>query len=363
MNWVMADENVSERAQYLLKVLIERYIRDGQPVGSRTLAEDAALSLSPATIRNIMADLEDKGFLHSPHTSAGRIPTPQAYRFFVDSLLTIKPLEQADIAQFQQQFHPDQTSQGLITKASNLLASITKLTGLVMLPRMEHMLLRHVEFLPLSEGRVLTILVLNEHEVQNRIIYTGANYSESELQQAANYLNNQFAGQDLQQIKAMIWTSLQQDKLRMDGLMQTAIDVIGKTFEKSDMAEDYIVAGQDHLLEMADDTGVERLRSLFSAFTEKHQILQLLDHCLNTEGVQIFIGRETGHSVLNDCSIVTAPYTAADKVVGVLGVIGPTRMPYERVIPIVDVTAKLLGAALNQSRLSPYDGKTTGGQT
>src|SRR5688572_19337082 len=194
---VMLDQNLNERAQHLLKVLIERYIRDGQPVGSRTLAENLGTSLSPATIRNVMAELEERGYIHSPHTSAGRIPTSQGYRFFVDSLLTVQSFDTASVQQYQQQLDPDMPTQALVASASSMLSNLTQLAGLVTLPRREHLFFRHVEFLPLSEHRVLVILVLNEREVQNRIIYTDRNYTASELQQAANYLVTTYAGKDL----------------------------------------------------------------------------------------------------------------------------------------------------------------------
>lgn len=341
---------INERSQHLLKVLVERYIRDGQPVGSKTLALETSLGISPATIRNILSDLEEHGYLSSPHTSAGRVPTARGYRFFVDSLVTVQPLERAVVDQFQQTLTRDQNVPSLVTTVSNWLSELTRLTGLVMLPRREMIVLRHIEFLPLSDNRVLVILVLNDHEVQNRIICTDKKYSLTDLQQAANYLNDLYGGQDIIRVRKNLLAAMQEDRKGMDRLMQAAIDVAGKAFDTTaDNSPDYVVAGQSHLLDLVDATGVTRLRQLFEAFTQKQSILHLLDQCLNTEGVQIFIGEESGYDVFGECSVVTAPYSTDGKIAGVLGVIGPTRMPYERVISVVDVTAKLLSAALNQA--------------
>ncbi len=341
---------LNERSQHLLKVLVERYIRDGQPVGSRTLAEETVLNLSPATIRHVLADLEEHGYLLSPHTSAGRVPTARGYRLFVDGLLTVKPLDDSTVKQCQQQLKPDLNVQGLVSTASNLLSDVTRLTGLVMLPRRDHVTLRHVEFLPLNDNRVLVILVLNEQEVQNRIIYTDRVYSAAELQQAANYLNEVYAGCDVSQLRTQLLQAMQNDREHLNNLMQATVDVASKMFDKpKNSAPDYVMAGQENLLDLADGaTGINRLRQLFATFTQKRDILYLLDQCLNAEGIQIFIGEEAGYEVMDECSLVAAPYSVEGKVVGVLGVIGPTRMPYERVISIVDVTAKLLSVALSQ---------------
>lgn len=340
---------INERAQHLLKVLVERYIRDGQPVGSQTLARETSLGLSSATIRNVLADLEEYGYLRSPHTSAGRIPTVRGYRFFVDSLLTVKPLDNAVVAQFKHQLKSEQNVSGLVSTASNLLSDVTRMTGLVMLPRREQVLLRHIEFLPLSDNRILVILVLNEHEVQNRIIATDRLYSASELQQASNYLNATYAGLDVLSVRKNLLTAMQEDRRGVDMLMQTTIEVANKAFDETPSSNDYVMAGQNRLLDWGDAAGIARLRQLFDAFTQKQDILHLLDQCLSVEGVQIFIGEESGYDMLDECSVITAPYSVDGQVAGVLGVIGPTRMPYERVISIVDVTAKLLSAALNQA--------------
>ena len=339
--------NLNDRTQHLLKVLVERYIRDGQPVGSRTLARDAGLDLSPATIRNVMADVEDLGYLHSPHTSAGRVPTARGYRLFIDALLHVRPLDDREVDVLRQQIdQPARNGVELARSVSDLLSGVTRLAGIVMLPRRKVVTLRHVEFLPLSEGRVLVILVLNTQEVQNRIIQTRRPYSAVELQQAAHYLNEQFAGRDIQQARQALLRDLRETRDRLDHLMQTVVEIAEQTFEAE--AEDYVVAGQTHLMRCTDLSDLDKLRLLFEAFNHKRDLLHLFDQCLHAEGVQIFIGDEAGFEVLEGCSVVTAPYTVEGQVLGVLGVIGPTRMAYDRVIPVVDATAKLLAAALNE---------------
>ncbi len=345
------DKTLNERAQHLFKCLVERYIRDGQPVGSRTLSDEMGLCLSSATIRNVLADLEEQGYLRSLHTSSGRVPTARGYRFFVDSLLTVQPLQEEMVQQFQQQLDPDLNVPSLVNSASTLLSRITHLAGLVTVPRHERVIVRHMEFLPLSGNRVLVILVLNEREVQNRIIYTDRSYSQSELQQAANYLNSNFAGLDLTHARQKILSSMAADRDSVNAFMQTALDVASKglNINATSNPDDYVMAGQANLIGMAEESGVESLRSLFEAFTQKQVILGLLDHCLNAEGVQLYIGEESGYQALDDCSLVTAPYSVSGEVVGVLAVIGPTRMAYDKVIPVVDLTAKLLSAALNRS--------------
>lgn len=339
---------LSERTQHLLKALVERYIRDGQPVGSRTLARDTGLDLSPATVRNVMADLEELGYLHAPHTSAGRVPTARGYRFFIDALLHLKPLENEEIEILRRRIdQPVQSSAELARSVSDLLSGLTRLAGVVMLPRRKVATLRHVEFLPLSDHRVLAILVLNTQEVQNRIIQTGRPYSAVELQQAANYLNAQFAGQEIEQVREALLRDLRETRDSMDRLTQTVVEIAEQTFETESDGEDYVVAGQTHLMQCADLSDLDKLRQLFEAFNHKRDLLHLFDQCLHAEGVQIFIGEESGFGVLEGCSVVTAPYSVEGRVLGVLGVIGPTRMAYDRIIPVVDITARLLAAALN----------------
>ncbi len=342
------DNRLNERAQFLFKTLVERYIREGQPVGSRTLSRDSALNLSAATVRNVMADLEEAGFLRSPHTSAGRVPTDQGYRFFVDTLLRVEPLEGAQVAMLREQLHPEQDRGALMESVSALLSDITDLAGVVMLPRHEQVTLRQVEFLSLSEDQVLVILVVNEREVQNRIIRTGRRYSASELQQAANYLNSLCAGKDLVTVREEILVELRAARETMNEMMLAAVEMAEKALVTEPDLEAVVVAGQTNLMDMGELGDMEKLRRLFESFNEKRGLLHLLDHALNARGVQIFIGEESGYNALDECSVVTAPYGADQQVLGVLGVIGPTRMAYERVIPIVDITARLLSAALNR---------------
>ena len=344
------DEPLNERAQQLLKLLVEHYIRDGQPVGSRTLSRDLGLHLSAATIRNVMADLEELGFVSSPHTSAGRIPTDKGYRFFVDTLLKFQPLEHEKIAAIQSRLveHIDDPK-ALVAAASQLLSSVTHLAGVVTLPRQSHAALSQIDFVPLSDNRVLAILVVNGREVQNRILQLERYYSADELRRTSNYLNQQFGGKELSAVREHLLAQLKETRENLNQMMLDAIRLAQQVVSVSPGATrmEYVMAGETNLMGFAELSNVEKLRRLFDAFTQQRDILHLLDQSLKAEGVQIFIGQESGYTILDDCSIVTAPYTIDQEVVGVLGVIGPTRMAYERVIPIVDVTAKLLGSALN----------------
>ena len=345
---VPREANLSARAQRLLKFLIERYIQEGQPVGSRTLARDSGLDLSPATIRNVMSDLEEMGLIRSPHTSAGRVPTVPGYRFFVDSLLTVKPLQSNEVRRLQTQLDPERQEPGLITVVSHLLSEVTHLAGIVTVPRQPELRLRHVEFLHLSENQVLVILVVNEMEVQNRVIRTERRYTPAQLQQAANYLNEVCVGQDLAMAREHLLKDMQSTRERMNHLMMAAIEMADKAFSSDPPEDDFVLAGETNLMEYGELADMDKLRQLFEAFNHKRDILHLLDSSLRAQGVQIFIGEESGHEVLDECSVVASSYEADGQPMGVLGVIGPTRMAYERVIPLVDLTARLLGAALNQ---------------
>ncbi len=353
------DEQLTERAQHLLRALIESYIRDGQPVGSRSLSRESGLQLSSATIRNVMADLEELGFVASPHTSAGRIPTDKGYRFFVDTLLQVQPVEEAAAAEIRRQFEgrplegARDSSKELIATVSQLLSSVTRLAGVVTLPRAAEASITQVEFVGLSENRVLVVLVFGEREVQNRIIQLERHYSPDELKRASNFLNEQFRGRSLAQVRQEILRQLSETRAHMNQVMLDAISMAQHVFEAGTAGGDqleYVIKGETNLMGVGQLSNVEKLRRLFEAFNEKRDFLHLLDHSLRAEGVQIFIGHESGYQILDDCSVVTAPYGSPDSVIGVLGVIGPTRMAYERVIPIVDMTAKLLGAALNSRR-------------
>jgi heat-inducible transcriptional repressor len=342
------EESLSERAQFLLKALIESYIRDGQPVGSRALSRDSGLSLSSATIRNVMADLEDLGFVASPHTSAGRIPTDKGYRLFVDSLLKLKPLQHEEVEEIERRLREASNGRALLQTVSQMLSSVSHMAGLVTLPNPHYIALSQIEFIGLSENRALAIMVMNNGEVENRVVQLDRRYSGEELRRAANYLNEAFAGRSLPDVRALLVRQLQETRQHMNQLMQDAIQVAQKVFDaKPDEQVEYVIAGETNLMGFAELGNVDRLRRLFEAFNEKHDILRLLDSCLRAQGIQIFIGQESGYRILDDISLVAAPYLIDNQVVGVLGIIGPTRMAYERVIPIVDVTAKLLGSALN----------------
>lgn len=349
------DETLNERAQHLLRVLVESYIREGQPVGSRTLSRDSGLNLSAATVRNVMADLEEYGFVTSPHTSAGRVPTDKGYRFFVDTLLRQRRsgAEVDVIRELQRRLEDehDRDPKALVAVASQLLSSITHLAGVVTIPRQPHQSLSQIEFLPLSDNRVLAVMVVNGRDVQNRIVQLERHYPAEELRRAANFLNQQFAGKELRQVREDLVGELEQTGARLNQLMLDAIRVAQQMLgEGTKESPEYVIAGETNLMEFAELSSVEKLRRLFEAFTARRDILNLLDLSLRAEGVQIFIGQESGYQILDDCSLVTAPYTLDNETVGVLGVIGPTRMAYERVIPIVDVTARLLGSALNSRR-------------
>jgi heat-inducible transcriptional repressor len=342
------DHAVSDRALHFLKALVERYIKDGQPVGSRTLSKDAGLDLSPATVRNVMADLEDLGLVISPHTSAGRVPTAAGYRLFVDSLLTVHPPSDEDIESLRQRFSAATDSKSLVDTTSKLLSHITHLAGVVMLPRHERHVFRQIELLPLSAARVLAILVTDEGEVHNRVIITDRGFSPSQLQEAANYLNAMFTGQDIKAVRERLLKDLKQTHQNMDALMLRAVTLAHQVVEAAESPDDYMMAGQTNLMEFGELANMERLKQLFDAFNQKREILHILDRCIEADGVQIFIGEESGYSLLDDLSVVTTTYRVEERVVGVLGVIGPTRMDYQRVIPIVDITARLLAAALRQ---------------
>lgn len=342
----------SDRGQHLLRVLIQRYIRDGQPVGSRTLCKDSGLDLSPATIRNVMSDLEDMGLVSAPHTSAGRVPTPQGYRMFVDTLVRYRQPGDSDIEKIRSQLKGEYESPGaLVSTVSNMLSDFTRMAGVVTVPRAPKVALRQIEFLPLSEKRILVILVVNDTEVQNRILHTDRNYTASELQQAQNFINEHYAGTDLQTVRKKLLTDLDKTRDSMNQAMHDIISVAHAAMDKAEHPdEDYILAGETNLMSFAELSDVDTLRRLFDAFSKKRLILDLLDRSIHADGVRIFIGEESGYGILDDCSVITTPYRVDDDTIGVLGVIGPTRMAYDRVVPIVDVTARLLESALSYSQ-------------
>jgi len=336
---------LNERALILLKTLVERYIADGQPVGSRALSRHAGLDLSPASIRNVMADLEEMGFIASPHTSAGRVPTARGYRFFVDTLLTVKPLDTVEISQLEGQLHAEST-QKLVISASQLLSDLTHFAGVVMTPR-RSVGFRHIEFLELSDTRILLILVTPEGDVQNRILLTEKRYTPSELVEAANILNQHYAGLTFEEIRHRIREELKQLTADMTRLMTAALEAGSQAVSES--SEEVVISGESNLLDSQDlSSNMVNLRKLFELFDRRTGLLQLLEISHRAQGVQIFIGGEAGVAPLDECSVVTAPYEVDGRIVGTVGVIGPTRMAYERVIPIVDITAKLLSSLLTQ---------------
>lgn len=336
---------LEKRAQILLKTLVEHYISDGQPVGSRTLSKCSGLDLSPASIRNVMSDLEEMGFIASPHTSAGRIPTHKGYRLFVDTLLTVQPLREEEIRKLETRLSsPD--PQELISSAASVLSNLTQFAGLVMIPKRKGIAFRQLEFLPLSERRILLIIVTTDGNVQNRIIVADRTYSPSELTQAANFFNQNYSGQTFEEVHRKLHEELRQVQSDMTRLMTSALEASNKALQEDQ--DDVVISGERNLLQVDDlSTNVTSLRKLFEMFERRTTLLQLLDTSQKAEGVNIFIGGESGHVSLDECSMVTAPYEANGQVIGTLGVIGPTRMAYERVIPIVDITAKLLSNALS----------------
>lgn len=335
---------LDDRARLLLKTLIERYIADGQPVGSRALAKMPGLEVSPATIRNVMADLEDMGFNASPHTSAGRVPTPRGYRLFVDALLTVRPVEQqqAELIKGQLQLADPQRA---LQAAAQLLGSLTHFAGVVLTPRRASAF-RQIEFVRLSDKRVLLIIVTPQGDVQNRILVTQQPYSAAQLIEAANVFNQHFAGLSFDQARARLHGELTALRSEIAALMEAAVAAGEQAAEEDDAV---VVAGERNLLEVSDlAANLGKLRALFELFEQKTRLMQLLETSGRAQGVQIYIGGDSNKVPLDETSMVVAPYEVDGKVVGTLGVIGPTRMAYERVIPIVDITARLLSSALSR---------------
>ena len=341
--------SLDARAEILLKTLIERYIAEGQPVGSRTLARQAGLELSPATVRNVMADLEDMGLVRSPHTSAGRVPTERGYRVFVDTLLKIKPMNSAELHKLEQELLANHDPQHLIENASHIMSEVCKLAGIVMAPRREEQLaFRHIDFVSLTGQRIL-VIVTQDGQVHNRIIQADREYSSAELVQAANYFNETYAGVSMNDVKRALLTEIQQASDDMHRIMQFAVRMARAALSEEEQPDELVVSGESNLMDIPELGDVRKLRKLFDAFTAKRDLLHLLDESMRAGGVKIFIGTESGYEVLADCSVVTAPYSADGRIVGTLGVLGPTRMAYEQVISIVDITAKLLSGALSGS--------------
>lgn len=339
--------DLDERAQLLLKQLINMYTQDAQPVGSKNLAQLSGLDVSSATIRNIMSKLENLGLVDSPHTSAGRIPTQAGYRFFIDSLLEVADIDQQARKQITNSFSTDKTSSSLIKSATDILSSITHLTGVVSMTHSTSAEVRHIEFMRLSEKRILVILVVNQDEVHNKVIQVDKNYSDAELKQATQTLGQYLIGQDFYAARQLILEEMSELKSSVNSMMESVLKAMDDVCNDSD---ELLTSGESNLLEYAELSDINKLRDIFSVFNQKKDLLHLLDGCTAADGVEIFIGSESGYSVLSDCSVVGAPYQINGKIVGVLGVIGPTRIAYEQVIPVVDVTAKLLSSALNTQK-------------
>ncbi len=334
---------LDERAKLLLKALIERYIADGQPVGSRTLSRASGLELSPATIRNVMADLEEMGLIISPHTSAGRVPTARGYRLFVDTMLTV---DRSDLV--TPGLIPEQP-QKVIANAANLLSNLSQFVGVVMVPRRSSVF-KHIEFVRLSERRFLVIIVSPEGDVQNRVIFTDVDYESSQLIEASNFLNHHYAGLTMEEVRARLQTEVEQLRGQVASLMQAAVNVGAEVMSHHDR-EDVVIAGERNLLSVSDfSSDMGNLRRAFDLFEQKTQILRLLDFSNQADGVRIYIGGESQIVPFEDLSVVSAPYELDGKVVGTLGVIGPTRMHYDKMIQIVDITSKLVSNALSHKR-------------
>ncbi|MBX6316927.1 heat-inducible transcriptional repressor HrcA [Pigmentiphaga sp.] len=332
---------MDDRARALLKALIERYISDGQPVGSRTLSK--VFDLSPATIRNVMADLEEHGLIHSPHTSAGRVPTPRGYRMFVDSLLTVQPYEVSEASHIQNML-PSAEPQRVIAAAASLLSNLTHFAGVVMAPKRSQVF-RQIEFIRLSERRVLLIIVTPEGDVQNRILSVQRDYSSSELTEAANFFNQHFSGKSFDDARQLLQKELSRLRVDISKLMAQAVDA---SVEAASENEGVVISGELNLLGVSDlASDMDKLRKMFELFEKKTDLMQLFDMSSRAQGVQIYIGGDSQLVPMEEVSIITAPYGVDGKVVGTVGVIGPTRMSYERVIPIVDITARLLSNALS----------------
>ena len=336
----------SHRARRILSAIVDKYIQEGIPIGSKSLSLADNIGLSPASIRNVMSDLEELGFIASPYTSSGRVPTSKGYRFFIDSLLKLQPVEATELERIKKRVNlHDSNSRELAISVSNTLSAITKLAGIVTIPKQQVTRLKEIDFIQLSEKRILAIIVMNETEVENRILQMKRDYSKDELKQASNYINTHYKGRSLSYIKKHLINELMQTKESVNSLMSDLIDIADQVLDFTE-SDEYIVAGQRRLMDFHELSDIKKLRQLFDAFKEKQQLLELLDKSMSTDGIQIFIGEESGYQMFDNCTLITSPYTTEDGAIGVLGVIGPTRIAYQKVIPIVAITAKLLGKSL-----------------
>ena len=342
-----ADVNMpSHRARRILSAIVDKYIQEGIPIGSKSLSLADNIGLSPASIRNVMSDLEELGFIASPYTSSGRVPTSKGYRFFIDSLLILQPVEATELERIKKRVNlHESNSRELAISVSNTLSAITKLAGIVTIPKQQVTRLKEIDFIQLSEKRILAIIVMNETEVENRILQMKRDYSKDELKQASNYINTHYEGRSLSYIKKHLINELMQTNESVNSSMSDLIDIADQVLDFTE-SDEYIVAGQRRLMDFHELSDIKKLRQLFDAFKEKQQLLELLDKSMSTDGIQIFIGEESGYQMFDNCTLITSPYTTEDGAIGVLGVIGPTRIAYQKVIPIVEIIAKLLGKSL-----------------
>ena len=340
---------LDERAQKLLRYLIQSYTSDGQPVGSKSLAQNSGLDVSSATIRNIMHRLEDMGLVDSPHVSAGRVPTQAGYRFFVDSLLQVTDLGKSAHKVLSDAFSTDKTSTDLIQTASSMLSQMTQLTGLISVTKQSHIEVRHIEFMKLSDRRILVILVVNSDQVHNKVIHTDREYTDLELTEIERLLSRYLIGSDFNRARSQLMVELREHKDDVNRILESVLNVMGAVCGETD-EDALLTSGESNLLQFAELSDINTLRELFDIFNQKRDLLHILEGCSEAEGVEIFIGSESGYSVLSDCTVIGAPYRINENVVGVLGVIGPTRIAYEKVIPAVDLTARLLSSALNSQK-------------
>jgi len=343
--------DLNARAEFVLQRLISLYVRDGQPVASRALAEEVDLDLSAATIRNVMADLESYGLIEAPHTSAGRVPTQRGYRFFINALLNVAPLDRQTLGEIEARMFADSDPQSMLSGATEMLSRITSFAGLVSVPDKRQSHIRQIEFLKLSERRVLAILVTEDGQVQNRILSAHREYREAELVEAANYFNAVYNARTLRGVRAELLAHMRMDLRSMRREMRTAVRIARQLFDDDALAgarDDHVlISGENNLLAVPDFAEMEKLKQLFDAFKTKQVLFDLLQKSLRADGVNIFIGEESGYRFLRECSVIAAPYQVGKRKMGVLGVIGPTRMNYDEVISAVDITAKILSSALS----------------
>lgn len=343
---------ISARAESVLIGLIAKYISDGVPVGSRTLSRETDLRLSPATIRNVMSDLESYGLIESPHTSAGRVPTQQGYRFFIDSLMRSSQINHESVQRYQHRFNGIADPTSILTSATEMLSQLTSFAGMVSMPSKSNVRFKQIEFLKLSDQRVLAILITSDGQVQNRVLSVSREYKDNELVEAANFFNATYASNTLHEVRQNLAQHMRSEHQHMRHQMRIAIQMAGELFEKETAAESesVLMSGENNLLAVPDFAELEKIKNLFDTFKTKQILYELLQKSMNTSGVQIFIGEESGYKIFENCSVIAAPYEVDNNKVGVLGVIGPTRMQYDAVISAVDITARLLGSALSAAQ-------------